>query len=155
MMSWLPGGAFIQTAGRPAPWWLPDEAYIAKSLLRTRKVGSPHASTSCASGRPRHSLRTRGSADLPMSKLGRGWPSSTSTPKSEPKTTNRKLRTENYEPKTTNRKLRTEKRRHYCADSEGGRTLGAPAGIVMTLFSVRSFRFVVFGSPFSDRRFRR
>src|SRR5438105_12477105 len=72
MMSWFPGGAFIQMAGRPAPWWLPDEAYIAKSLLRTRKVGSPHASTSCASGRPRHNLRTRGSGDRGMLTRWRG-----------------------------------------------------------------------------------
>src|SRR5215216_1606305 len=32
---------------------------MANSLLRTRKVGSPHASTSCASGRARQILRRR------------------------------------------------------------------------------------------------
>jgi hypothetical protein len=32
-------------------------AYIAKSLLRTLKVGSPQASTSCDSGKARQSFR--------------------------------------------------------------------------------------------------
>src|SRR5436305_7163933 len=36
---------------------------MANSLLRTRKVGSPHASTSCASGKERQSLRTRVSGE--------------------------------------------------------------------------------------------
>src|SRR5437764_3413118 len=112
MMFWLPGGAFIQTAGRPAPWWLPDEAYIAKSLLRTRKVGSPHASTSCASGSLRHSLRTRGSGDLPILKLGGRRRLCTST-------------TEERAGKSAREGARRERRR-YCADSEGGRTPGAP-----------------------------
>src|SRR5687768_2570207 len=54
---WLPGPALHQTAGRPPPWWLLAAAYIANSLLRTRNVGSPQASTSWDSGRLRQSLR--------------------------------------------------------------------------------------------------
>src|SRR4029450_696602 len=65
--SWAPGAALHHSAMRPSPWWL--LANIAKSLSRTRHVGSPHAIFSVASGRARQILRTRESglvATLPL-----------------------------------------------------------------------------------------
>src|SRR3954470_18011673 len=52
----------IHTPGRPAPWCVPALECIANSLLRTRNVGSPHASTSWASGSLRQISRNRESA---------------------------------------------------------------------------------------------
>src|SRR5437764_1069778 len=52
----------IHTPGRPPPWCVPALECMAKSLLRTRNVGSPHAWTSCASGSARQISRRRARA---------------------------------------------------------------------------------------------
>src|SRR3569623_2018583 len=63
-MSWMRCVDFTQTLGRPAPWCVSEAAYIAKILFLTRNVGSPHASTSCASGKARQSWRRRSTGRL-------------------------------------------------------------------------------------------
>src|SRR4030081_213156 len=47
---------------------------MANNLLRTRNVGSPHASTSCASGSARQSLRRRVSGRGGMTYEGMAMP---------------------------------------------------------------------------------
>src|SRR5438067_787820 len=107
---------------------------MAKSLLRTRKVGSPHASTSWASGKWRQSWRTRGSGEergMPKPALAGRWSpairlkKSGEEPRSGPKTTDRKRRAENGGPKTTDRERRTENSGGYGRTERiGARTAG-------------------------------